>query len=305
MSKAIENAVEVVPLTSKVGAELKGIRLSGDLPESTVAEINRLLLRHKVIFFRDQHHLDDAGQEAFTSRLGKLVPHPTQTSVGGTSSILELDSGHGGGRADQWHTDVTFVDAYPKISVLRGQVIPAAGGDTVWSNTHAAYEDLPVPLKVLADSLWAVHSNVYDYAAARPRATENEKKQYEEVFTSTIYETEHPVVHVHPETGERSLILGNFVQRLVGLPRSDSTKLVEIFQSYVTAPQNTVRWRWREGDVAIWDNRATQHIAVNDYGDQHRVVRRSTVDGDVPVSTDGRRSSTRVKTSKPASAKAA
>jgi taurine dioxygenase len=147
--------------------------------------------------------------------------------------------------------------------------------------------------------LWAIHSNAYDYAAVRPRATADEKKHFEEVFTSTIYETEHPVVRVHPETGERSLLLGNFVQRLVGLSKSDSTKLYEVFQSYVTAPENTVRWHWRAGDVAIWDNRATQHYAVNDYGDQHRVVRRATVDGDVPVSVDGRRSVTHVKAVKP------
>ncbi|MDA4831455.1 TauD/TfdA family dioxygenase, partial [Enterobacter hormaechei] len=90
-------------------------------------------------------------------------------------------------------------------------VIPATGGDTIWANTHAAYENLPAPLKLLAEQLWAVHSNLYDYAAARPHATEAERQHYEDVFTSTIYETEHPVVRVHPETGERTLLLGNFV----------------------------------------------------------------------------------------------
>ncbi|RWI01433.1 MAG: TauD/TfdA family dioxygenase [Mesorhizobium sp.] len=295
---------DVVPLTSRVGAEIRGVRLGGDLSDAAIAAINQLLLKHKVIFFRGQEHLDDAEQELFARRLGNLVPHPTQGPAAGTASILNLDSGRGGGRADQWHTDVTFVDAYPKFSVLRGVVIPAAGGDTIWSNTHAAYENLPAPLKILADNLWAIHSNAYDYAAVRPRATAEEKRHFEEVFTSTIYEIEHPVVRVHPETGEKSLLLGNFVQRLVGLSKSDSAKLYEVFQSYVTAPENTVRWRWQVSDVAIWDNRATQHYAVNDYGDQHRVVRRATVDGDVPIGVDGRRSITRVKAAKPA-AKAA
>ncbi|MBW8908387.1 MAG: TauD/TfdA family dioxygenase, partial [Mesorhizobium sp.] len=240
----------------------------------------------------------------FARRLGDLVPHPTQGPIAGTASILNLDSSRGGGRADQWHTDVTFVDAYPKFSVLRGVVIPVAGGDTIWSNTHAVYESLPAPLKLLAENLWAIHSNVYDYAAVRPRASAEERKHFEEVFTSTVYETEHPVVRVHPETGERSLLLGNFVQRFVGLSKSDSSKLYELFQSYVTAPENTVRWRWQAGDVAIWDNRATQHYAVNDYGSEQRIVRRATVDGDVPVSVDGRRSVTHVKSAKP-TAKAA
>lgn len=296
---------DVVPLTGRVGAEVRGVRLGGDLSDVAIAAINQLLLKYKVIFFRGQEHLDDVEQELFARRLGDLVPHPTQGPTAGTASILNLDSAsRGGGRADQWHTDVTFVDAYPKFSVLRGVVIPTAGGDTIWSNTHAAYESLPAPLKLLADNLWAIHSNAYDYAAVRPRASAEEKKHFEEVFTSTIYETEHPVVRVHPETGEKSLLLGNFVQRLVGLSKSDSANLYELFQSYVTAPENTVRWRWQGGDVAIWDNRATQHYAVNDYGDQHRVVRRATVDGDIPVSVDGRRSVTHVKTAKPA-AKAA
>lgn len=200
-------ATDVIPLTARVGAEIRGVRLGGNLSDAAIAAINALLLKHKVVFFRGQEHLDDSEHELFARRLGDLVPHPTQGPVAGTASVLNLDSSRGGGRADQWHTDVTFVDAYPKFSVLRGVVIPAAGGDTIWSNTHAAYESLPAPLKLLADNLWAIHSNAYDYAAVRPRATAEERKHFEEVFTSTVYETEHPVVRVHPETGERSLLL--------------------------------------------------------------------------------------------------
>ncbi|BBB97358.1 alpha-ketoglutarate-dependent taurine dioxygenase [Bradyrhizobium elkanii] len=303
----IDNVIpraDIVKRAARLGAEIKNVKLSGDLPGALIRAINQVLLEHKVIFFRDQEHLDDAEQERFAVRLGKLVPHPTIGPSKGTSSILELDSGRGGGRADQWHTDVTFVDAYPKISVLRGVVIPPYGGDTVWSNTAAAYFDLPAPLRKLADELWAIHSNAYDYAV-KSRATDADRKHFDEVFTGTIYETEHPVVRVHPETGEHTLVLGNFVQRFVGLPKYDGQKLFDLFQSHITAPENTVRWSWRAGDVAIWDNRATQHYAVNDYGDQHRVVRRATIDGEVPVSVDGRHSVTRIKSPKPHPAKAA
>jgi alpha-ketoglutarate-dependent sulfate ester dioxygenase len=115
------------------------------------------------------------------------------------------------------------------------------------------------------------------------------------VFSSTLYETEHPVVRVHPETGERSLVLGSFVQRLVGFSRDDSERLYALLQGHVQKIENTVRWRWRAGDLAIWDNRATQHYAVNDYGDSRRVVRRTTIDGDKPVSVDGRHSVLRKK----------
>jgi taurine dioxygenase len=266
---AIDNVIpraDIIKRAARIGAEITNVKLSGDLSDQVIRAINKVLLEHKVIFFRDQEHLDDVEQERFALRFGKLVPHPTIGAAKGTASILELDSGRGGGRADQWHTDVTFVDAYPKISILRGVVIPPFGGDTIWSNTAGAYLDLPPPLRRLADELWAVHSNAYDYAV-KPRASEADKKHFDEVFTGTIYETEHPVVRIHPETGERTLVLGNFVQRFVGVPKYDSQKLFDLFQSHVTAPENTVRWSWKQGDVAIWDNRATQHYAVNDYGD--------------------------------------
>lgn len=284
----------LAPLTPRIGAEIRGIRLGADLPQPVVDGIWAALLRHKVLFFRGQSHLDDAAHEAFALRFGALAPHPTQPVVTGTASILELDSSRGGGRADQWHTDVTFVEAYPKASVLRGVVIPEPGGDTIWSNTAAAYDSLPAPLRLLADSLRAIHSNAYDYAALRPQARAIDAKHHAEVFAAEVFETEHPVVRVHPETGERSLLLGSFVQRIVDLARDESQKVYELLQAYVTAPENTVRWRWQAGDVVIWDNRATQHVAVNDYGEAHRVVRRITLAGDVPVGTDGRRSIPRI-----------
>lgn len=282
--------LEVVPVAGRIGAEVRGIRLSGDLDQEEVNAIQQALLQHKVLFFRGQQHLDDEEQERFAKLFGELYAHPTVPVKEGTSSILELDSEHGG-RANSWHTDVTFVDAYPKASILRGIVIPAAGGDTVWANTAAAYEDLPQELKDLASNLRAVHSNAYDYATAvRKEESEEQQQKRRAIFASTVYETEHPVVRVHPETGERHLLLGHFVRRFVGFRSQDSERLFSILQEHVTRLENTVRWRWNEGDVAIWDNRATQHYAVNDYGHQHRVVRRVTLAGDVPVGVDGRAS---------------
>jgi taurine dioxygenase len=279
----------VRPIGGRIGAEVRGVTLSADLDDDAIAEINKALLEHKVLFFRGQSHLDDATQEAFAARFGETVAHPTVPSLASGSRLLELDSKHGT-RANSWHTDVTFVDAYPKISILRGVVIPPAGGDTVWANTAAAYANLPEPLRDLADKLWALHSNAYDYAATRQVADTESEREYRKQFTSTLYETEHPVVRVHPETGERTLVLGHFVQRFLGLSQRDSERLKELFHDHVTRLENTVRWRWTQGDVAIWDNRATQHYAVADYADAHRVVRRATVHGDVPLGIDGRRS---------------
>ncbi len=293
--------LDIRPVAGRIGAEVRGVRLSGDLQPATVRAINAALLKHKVIFFRGQHHLSDVEQEAFGRLFGSLVPHPTVPSAAGSSAVLELD-GARGERASSWHTDVTFVDAYPKISILRGAVVPDHGGDTVWANMVAAYEELPAPLRELADKLWAVHSNVYDYAGGRVRVNEEGAKRYNEVFTRTVYETEHPLVHVHPETGERSLILGHFLQKILGVTSSDSAHLFAIFQDHAIRIENTVRWRWQAGDVAMWDNRATQHRAIDDYEKQPRVVRRVTLDGDVPVSVDGRRSVTRNKAPKVAAA---
>jgi taurine dioxygenase len=280
---------QVRPIGGRIGAEVRGVTLSADLDAAAIAAINQALLEHKVLFFRGQSHLDDAAQEAFAARFGETVAHPTVPSLSSGSRLLELDSKHGT-RANSWHTDVTFVDAYPKISILRGVVIPPAGGDTVWANTAAAYANLPDALRDLADKLWALHSNTYDYAATRHAPDTETEREYRKQFTSTLYETEHPVVRVHPETGERTLVLGHFVQRFIGLSQRDSDRLIELFHDHVTRLENTVRWRWTQGDVAIWDNRATQHYAVADYGDAHRVVRRATVHGDVPTGIDGRRS---------------
>ncbi|MEU9376741.1 TauD/TfdA family dioxygenase [Streptomyces sp. NPDC048255] len=275
----------VTRIGGRIGAEIGGVRLGGDLPAATVAEIRAALLAHKVVFFRGQDHLDEAGHEAFAQLLGAPVAHPTVPSADGRYA-LGIDSHHGA-RANQWHTDVTFVPAYPAFSILRAVTVPPYGGNTLWANTATAYAHLPEPLRALADGLRAVHSNAYDYAGLKPDALPEALAQYREVFTSTEFLTEHPVVRIHPETGERTLLLGNFVQRISGLTGRDSRTLQDLFQSHIESPENTVRWQWRSGDVAIWDNRATQHYGVDDSDDHERTLRRVTVDGDVPVGPDG------------------
>jgi alpha-ketoglutarate-dependent sulfate ester dioxygenase len=278
--------LDVRPITPAIGAEIHGVRLSGDLPAETVNAIRDALLRHRVVFFRGQGHLDDVEHQVFAKLLGPIIPHPTIPPAPGTEAVLDLDGENS--RASYWHTDVTFVEAFPLFSVLRGVAIPPVGGDTVWANTVAAYETLPSVLRGLADQLWAFHANAYDYAATHPNATGRQVQRYENVFKSTTYETEHPVVQVHPLTGERAIILGHFVRRLLGVNSADSAHLFAMLQDHVTRLENIVRWRWSTGDVVIWDNRATQHKAINDYGDQPRIVRRVTIDGPVSVGIDGR-----------------
>ncbi len=280
---------DIQPVAGRIGAEIVGVDLSTNLSDEVISEIRKTLIQYKVIFFRRQE-VDANGQVAFARRFGELTTaHPTVPSLPGHPEILDLDYGRTATRANTWHTDVTFVDRPPLGSILRALVIPPTGGDTIWGNSVAAYQDLPSHLRNIADELWAVHSNAFDYAVAAvdlPEAV----KAYRDVFTSTVYETIHPVVRVHPESGERGLFIGGFVRQIRGLSTTESDDILRLLQSYITRPENTVRWRWQVGDVAFWDNRATQHYAISDYGDQPRHVQRVTIAGDTPVGIDGKRS---------------
>lgn len=289
--KPAVHALDIHPVAGRIGAEIRGVQLSGELDAATIEAIQQALVQYKVVFFREQTQLDDQRQEAFAHLLGEPVAHPTVPSREGTRYLLELD-GAEGQRANSWHTDVTFVDAYPKASILRSVVAPAFGGDTLWANTATAYNELPTELRELADKLVAVHSNEYDYAAVKPDVSAEKLERYRKIFTSTVYETEHPVVRVHPISGEKSLLLGHFVKRIKGYSQADSAHLFGLLQSHVIRQENVVRWRWKAGDVAIWDNRSTQHYAIDDYGTQDRVVRRVTLKGEVPVGANGQRSQT-------------
>ncbi len=245
----------LAPLTGRVGAEVRGVHLCPDLDEQTHERLHVALLRHKVLFFRAQHHLDAAGLEAFARLLGDTAVHP------------ELDD---------WHTDASFSLYPPRFGIAHATEAPArgdgpppdtarSGGETEWADTAAAYDGLPVELRELADRLWVVHTGPA--------------------------ETEHPLVRVHPETRERALLLGGFGWRVAGLSEeADSAALLRLFQDHVTRPENTVRWRWSPGDVALWDNRATQHRAVAGPGGRPRHSRHLAIGGETPIAVDGRRS---------------
>ena len=281
--------IAVNKLGSRIGAQIEGARLGGDLAYSAVEEIRAALLAHKVIFFRGQHHLDDAEQLAFAALLGTPIGHPAATAFGdGAPIITPINSEYG--KANRWHTDVTFATNYPAASVLRAVTLPSYGGSTLWANTAAAYQDLPEPLKALANNLWALHSNRYDYVKTEMTEMTDAQKALRQAFEKPDFRTEHPVVRVHPETSERTLLAGDFVRNFVGLESYESSVLFELLQRRITVPENTIRWSWEPGDVAIWDNRATQHRAIDDYDDQHRLMHRVTLMGDVPVNVHGQRS---------------
>lgn len=279
-------------VAGNIGAEVTNVHLAGDMSVDLVAALKRALWRHKVLFFRDQAHVDDVMHERIALLFGDIHDHPTTPNKPGTH-ISELDSRRKE-FANFWHTDQTFQDTPPAAAFLRAISVPEFGGDTMWANAASAYAALPHHLRELADNLRAVHTN-----ARWDMEYESGLHAMKNPFTSTIYETEHPVVRVHPETGERSLMLGNYAQKFIGYSGQDSQQLFTMFMNEITRPENVVRWRWREGDFVIWDERATLHYAIRDYADQLRVIRRITVRGEVPIGVDGRSSELRYKVRNP------
>jgi alpha-ketoglutarate-dependent taurine dioxygenase len=283
--------VTVTKLGSRIGARVDGARLGGDLDPATVEEIHQALLAHKVIFFRGQDHLDDQQQLAFAGLLGTPIGHPAASVLAAKNAPIITPINSEYGKATRWHTDVTFAANYPAASILRAVTLPSYGGSTLWASTAAAYAELPEPLKYLVENLWAVHTNRYDYVTTEAAAALTDaQRAFRQAFEKADFRTEHPVVRVHPETGERTLLAGDFVRNFVGLDSHESNVLHELLQRRITTPENTIRWNWEQGDVAIWDNRATQHRAIDDYDNQPRLMHRVTLMGDVPVNVHGERS---------------
>ncbi|WIM98777.1 TauD/TfdA family dioxygenase [Actinoplanes oblitus] len=278
-------SIEIQRIGGRIGAAVTGVDLKHPIAADVAEKIRDALVEHKVLVFRGQH-LDDEQHQRFASIFGELtLAHPTVPSVDGQANVLEVAGGEGA-RANAWHTDVTFVAAPPKATTLRSLVVPPYGGDTLFANTAAAYDDLPEHLRLLADRAWAEHSNEYDYAE-HPQFRSAEVEEYHKVFVSTRYRTAHPVVRVNPDSGRPNLFIGNFVTGILGLSKTESRDILRLLQHYVTRPENTLRHKWQVGDLVVWDNRSTQHYAADDYGDLPRKLHRVTVAGDVPVSVDG------------------
>ncbi|MBO8185864.1 TauD/TfdA dioxygenase family protein [Streptomyces spirodelae] len=268
----------------RIGAEVIGIDLSTELSEPVFAQIHQAFLEYKVLFFRDQD-ITDADQLAFAGRFGPLTQkHPMMRTLDGSPQVIPVDGEEQ--RANHWHTDISFTRAPSLGTTLRSVVLPPYGGNTLVANGAAGYKDLPAELREIADRLWAVHTN----HAEQPRLGTERGEEVRRAFLARRFEAAHPVVRVHPESGEPSLFLGGFAQRLVGMELRESRPLIDVLQSYVRRPENVARWTWRPGDVLIFDNRSTQHYAPNDYDGHKRVLHRVSINGDVPVGLDGKSS---------------
>ena len=281
---SVSTKLTVRKLSARIGAVVSGLGPDLALDPETAAAVREALNEHKALVFRDVD-LDDEGQQRFAGYFGQITAaHPTVPAVDGEPNVLPVDSYDG--PVNYWHTDVTFVLNPPQASTLRSIVVPPYGGETLIANTGAAYRDLPDPLRAFADTLRAVHTNDYDYAVP-PESLSEADRERRKIFLSTRYETAHPVVRVHPLTGERGLFIGDFAQRIVGLAKGESREILKILQHYVTRPENILRVTWEPGQLVLFDNRITQHYAVDNYDDAPRRLHRVTVAGDIPVGIDG------------------
>ena len=287
MTLSISTKLSFRKLTARIGAEVTGAGPDLKLDADQAAVLRDALNEHKALVFRDVS-IDDEGQQRFARYFGELTTaHPTVPGEPGAPHVLPVDSEDG--RANRWHTDVTFVVTPPQLSTLRSITVPPYGGETLIANAATAYRDLPGPLRDFADTLWAVHTNDYDYAVP-PESLGEAERQRQAVFTSTVYETVHPVVRVHPLTGERGLFIGGFAQRIAGLSKGESRDILRLLQAYVTRPETVLRWRWEPGQLVLFDNRITQHYAIDNYDDLPRRLNRVTVAGDLPAGITGRQS---------------
>jgi alpha-ketoglutarate-dependent sulfate ester dioxygenase len=296
--------LDVRPLAAKIGAEIHGVDISEPLDPAAVDGIRAALRTWRVVFFRDQH-LDHASQIAFARQFGALTyahphdDHPPQ----GYPEIYTVDPerfsqqyGAEAARAfrrrysytNGWHTDVTPAVNPPAASILRADVVPPFGGDTTFTNLVAAYEGLSQPVKAFVETLRAEH-----YYGANTPPNPNGVNGYLSKIATNRLVAHHPVVRVHPETGEKALFVNPvFTGRIVDVTPSESRRILDLLFEQIARPAYTVRFKWDAHSVAFWDNRATAHLGPQDLDDEDvpRVLHRVTLIGDVPVGPDGRRS---------------
>ena len=282
--------IRVEPLTCSIGAELSGVDL-GDAArdDALFAELRSLLLQYKVLFLRDQH-FSRAEHVALARRFGPLEDHPVVGSDPEHPGLVRIYKGADTRHLqyeNAWHCDATWRECPQMGAVLRCVECPPVGGDMIWSNMVQAYAKLPEHVKTQIDGLRARHSIEASFGAALPTAKRLAlKAQYPDA--------EHPVVRTHPETGEKVLFVNSFATHFSNFHTSDrvrygqdyapgAAQLLHYLISQAAIPEYQVRFRWRTNSVAIWDNRSTQHYAVDDFFPAVRKLERAGIIGDRPV----------------------
>lgn len=275
--------LNITPLSPSLGAIVGGIDLRQPLTDANQQAIEQALLTHQVLFFRAQP-IEPQQQARLAAYFGDLHIHPLYPNVPEQPEVLILDTAVTDVRDNAiWHTDVSFLPTPALGAILAAKQLPAYGGDTLWASSSAAYEALSKPLQTLLDGLTATHDFTRSFPLERFGNTPEALAHYHEV-QRTHPPVIHPVVRTHPVTGRKGLFVNDgFTNRINELEAAESDALLRFLFAHSTRPEFTIRWRWQENDVAFWDNRITQHYAVDDYRPARRVMHRATILGDVPV----------------------
>ncbi len=272
----------VSPLGASLGARIDDVDVRA-LDDDGIAALRAAVHDHLVVFLPGQE-LSDDDQLSFARRLGeRLSVHPIAAVFDRTEATIEVieDTAEKPPSAEGWHTDVTFSPNPPAFGVLRAEIIPPGGGDTMWSNQYVAYEQLSAPVRTLIDALDAQHDARYFLDGFRAKMGNDLTEHARRVLPEAV----HPMVITHPATGRRALYVNRgFTQTVCGLGAIEGRHLLDLLFEHSEQPRFTVRWQWTPGDLAIWDERATQHFAIGDHFPAHRRMRRCTVEVDAPPS---------------------
>ena len=274
------------PLCGAGGAELSGIDASKPLSPRTVAELRRTLAEYCVVFLRDQDLTPDQ-QKDFARHFGPLSATPFIKPLDGHPEMMrivrepdEKKKLNFGGR---WHSDMTFSPEPVLGTCLYCREAPSVGGDTIWSNQMLAFDALSPAMQRMLEKLTVMHSAKRSYGPQGVYAADDLKSMRIKANEEGTREQAHPCIRTHPETG-RSILFVNWVYaiRFEGQSEEESAPLLEFLNRHSQRPEFQIRFRWKRGSLALWDNRSTQHIAVNDYGGYRRVMDRVTIEGDKP-----------------------
>lgn len=268
--------ITITKMTGNIGAEIGGIDLGKPLSTQQEDAIYDALIDHCVIFFRDQD-LSPAAHLAFAQSFGEIdQPHPVYAHVEGYENIVKLDNdAKNPPDTNEWHTDLTFKPDPAFASILVAREVPAVGGDTMWANMYAAYDGLDDHLKAYVETLSAIH-DMGDFRNTFSVGESDGAKLMDGMarFGCAIHE----MVKTHPITGRKFLYVNeSFTQHIVGLGARESRVLLTLLLDHINRPEFQVRFRWRKGSVAMWDNRCTQHYAVADYLPAYRCMNRITI----------------------------
>ncbi|WP_018075789.1 taurine dioxygenase [Novosphingobium nitrogenifigens] len=273
----------VEPLTPSIGGLVTGMDLSRPLTDEARAELKAALVERQVLFFRDQT-LTEVEQRDLAAGFGPLHIHPIYPSAPNVPEIMVLDTALNDLRDNAtWHSDVSFTKSPSFGAVLLAKQVPEVGGDTLWASAAAAYDALPEGMKTWLATLEATHDIAKSFPAERFGFDEETKLKLEAAKRSNPPIT-HPVIRTLPDTGRKVIFVSEgFTTGIVGMEPPLAEPLLAMLFAHVIRPEFTVRWKWRAGDVAIWDNRSTQHYATYDYGKTRRVMNRATIVGDPVV----------------------